>query len=183
MRSKSISRLALLGLAATALLLAALACGKDATPSDTECQSSANAQSESREEQVFTSQTDSDYQNNEYSKRKKELMESYTPDKGLEFQPEWYQENWRRWRAEEELAHEVREKYDDMFWRQPNVYSVGVGVPRGLAGDPTGVVGIVIEVTERVCQEDLPPEDRIPEVLEGVPVFIEELIPVDGWDP
>ena len=161
MRSKSISRLALLGLAATALLLAAIACGPE-------------TKSECSEEQVFTSQTNSDYQNKEYSRRKKELMESYTPIKGLEFQSEAYQKNWREWRAETELAREVLAKYEDLFWRQPNVWTVSIGFLHDDEGRRTDVVGINIRVTERVCQDDLPPEDRIPERLESIPVRIIE---------
>ena len=73
-----------------------------------------------------------------------------------------------------ERIHEVRLKYDDLFWRQPNVHGVGEGLLLNQNGELTETVGIVISVTEKVDQSTLPPEDRIPECLEGVPVQIIE---------
>ena len=71
-----------------------------------------------------------------------------------------------------------------MFWRQPNVYVTSIGfhvdedgydleVPDGEGGCKR-VVGFIIRVTERVNQSTLLPEDRIPSMLEGVPVQIRE---------
>ena len=81
-------------------------------------------------------------------------------------------------------ARAIRPKYEDMFWRQPNAYAVGIGVHVDEKGydleEPDGeggcksVVGFIIRVTERVDQSALPPEDRIPSILEGVPVQIRE---------
>ena len=73
-----------------------------------------------------------------------------------------------------ERIHEVRLKYDPLFWRQPNVHGVGEGFFRDENGEWTEASGIVISVTEKVDQSTLPAEDRIPDCLEGVPVQIIE---------
>ena len=75
----------------------------------------------------------------------------------------------------DEYIHEVRLKYDPLFWRQPNVFGVGEGFLRDENGDRTETVGINIRVTKKVDQSTLPPEDRIPDCLEGVPVQIVEV--------
>ena len=75
----------------------------------------------------------------------------------------------------EAKAIEIRPKYDDLFWRQPNVLSVGIGLLTCLPpvnGRPP--VGFHITVSEKVDQSTLPEEDRIPDVIEGVPVQISE---------
>ena len=75
-----------------------------------------------------------------------------------------------------ERVHRVRLRYDDLFWRQPGVHSVGEGYFRDENGDriEPEVWGIIIRVTEKVGQSTLPSEDRIPDCLEGVPVQILE---------
>ena len=76
-----------------------------------------------------------------------------------------------------EYIVEVRDKYEDLFWRQPNVFGVG---PRTLLdenGDETEIYGIEVGVVEKVDQGTLPPEGRIPDCLEGVPVQINEREP------
>ncbi len=88
-------------------------------------------------------------------------------------------------------AREVRPRYEAMFWRQPNVYAVGIGfhvdedgydleIPDGEGGCKR-VVGFVIWVTKQVDQSTLPPEDQIPSMIEGVPVQIVER-PNSGFD-
>ena len=74
----------------------------------------------------------------------------------------------------DEYIHEVRLKYDPLFWRQPNVFAVGEGLFRDANGDLTGVSGILVTVSKKVKQSQLPPEDRIPDCLEGVPIQIVE---------
>ena len=89
-------------------------------------------------------------------------------------------------------AGEIRPKYEDLFWRQPNVWSTAIGFFEDENGnileipDDEGgckrVVGFVIWVTKKVDQNTLSPEDRIPEVIEGIPVQIieeEALTPAD----
>ena len=69
-------------------------------------------------------------------------------------------------------VHEARLKYDPLFWRQPNVVSVGEGLLEDENRDATKTTGIVVGVSEKTDQSTLPAEDRIPDCLEGVPVQI-----------
>ena len=101
---------------------------------------------------------------------------------------ERYTEVWRsRTQRTTHNAQEILPKYEDLFWRQPNVwavkhrlYSVGengdipLEVPDGEGGCKR-IVGFIIRVTEKVDQSALPPEDRIPDTIEGVPVQIIEV--------
>ena len=73
-----------------------------------------------------------------------------------------------------ERRHEVRLKYDPLFWRQPNVYAVSEGFLRDGRGGWTEEKGINVQVAKKVDQSALPAEDRIPDCLEGVPVRITE---------
>ncbi len=73
-----------------------------------------------------------------------------------------------------ERRHEVRLKYDPLFWRQPNVYAVSEGFLRDGRGGWTEDRGINVLVTKKVDQSTLPPSDRIPDCLEGIPVKITE---------
>ena len=66
--------------------------------------------------------------------------------------------------------HEVRLKYDSLFWRQPNVWGVGEGYFKDGNGGWIETLGIVVDVTKKVDQNTPPPEDRIPDCLGGVPV-------------
>ena len=77
-----------------------------------------------------------------------------------------------------ERAQAVRPKYEALFWRQPNVVSVGIGFIKDENGEWTEEVGLVISVSQKVDQNTLPPEDRIPIFVEGVPVQIRERGPV-----
>ena len=82
-------------------------------------------------------------------------------------------------------ARAILPQYEDLFWRQPNVWSTGIGFFRGDwdiplefpdgEGGCKRVVGFIIRVTEKVDQSTLPPEDRIPDTIEGVPVQIIEV--------
>ena len=78
--------------------------------------------------------------------------------------------------ATPEITHEyileVRDKYRPLFKRQPNYHGNGPGNIRDENGERTKTMGITIYVTEKVDQSTLPPEDRIPDCLEGVPVQI-----------
>ena len=72
-------------------------------------------------------------------------------------------------------ARAIRDKYEDLFWRQPYVHGTGIGYIRDASGEPTDRVGFVISVSIKVDQDTLPPGDRIPDSLEGVPVQILEV--------
>ena len=74
----------------------------------------------------------------------------------------------------DERILEVIRKHEDLFLRQPNVHGWGPSTLRDENGERTGPEGIVIEVTQKVDQDTLPVEDRIPDCLEGVPVQIVE---------
>ena len=75
------------------------------------------------------------------------------------------------------LASFVPDKYEDLFWRQPNVYDVSMGQLRDDQGELTQTWGIMVWVTEKVDQNTLPPEDRIPESLDDVQIRIVEAEP------
>ena len=87
-----------------------------------------------------------------------------------------------------ERAESLMPKYEDLFWRQPNIHSVHVGdiylfdeygndmlVPDGKGGYRQEV-GFNIWVTKKVDQCTLNPEDRIPDTIEGIPVHIGKII-------
>ncbi len=73
--------------------------------------------------------------------------------------------------VEDQYIHEVRLKYDDLLDRFPNMMHVGEGYP--ITVDHGNKAGIVIMVSELVDQRTLHPEDRIPDCLEGVPVYFD----------
>ena len=144
MQLKHTFPLSLLTLGAMALLLMAIACGIDATPT--------------APPQPLPDCTTQD----DPSMKEKILMTT----------PESLQDDVERARA-------IRHKYEDLFWRQPNVWGVGIGEFRDENGEwAGGPWAFAISVTEKVDQNTLPPEDRIPDCLEGVPVqIIEETVP------
>ena len=67
-------------------------------------------------------------------------------------------------------VHEVRLTNDDLFWRQPNVHGVGEGYFRNTNGTWSTTYGISIYVTQATDQSTLPSADRIPSLIERVPV-------------
>ena len=77
--------------------------------------------------------------------------------------------------------HEVRLRNDAKFWRQPNVHAVGEGYWKDRTGGWRDIIGIIVYVSEQVPTMTLPVEDRIPDLLDGVPVQIREevLTPVE----
>ena len=76
----------------------------------------------------------------------------------------------------DEYIQEVRDKYSDLFRRQPN-YRRHTGPVRlwDENGEMSETAGIVVEVTKKVDQSAIPAEDRLPDCLEGVPIQIEEV--------
>ncbi len=71
-----------------------------------------------------------------------------------------------------ERRTEVRDKYLPLLERYPNYSGSGVGLLRDENGELTEVRGIKVYVYEEVDPDTLPPEDRIPDCLEGIPVQI-----------
>ena len=73
-----------------------------------------------------------------------------------------------------ERRAEVMQKYEDLFWRQPNFHELDHGHFTDENAKWMGVEGIIITVTEKMDQSRLPSEDRIPDCLEGIPIQIIE---------
>jgi hypothetical protein len=92
----------------------------------------------------------------------------------LEFQPKEYKENYMKWDAEFELADAVVQKHTELFWWQPNVHEFGAGYVLDENGEETEEPGIVIKVTKKVPQEELPEKDRIPDRIDCVRIQIIE---------
>ncbi len=70
-------------------------------------------------------------------------------------------------------TREVLEKHKELFMRQPKYLVVEDGFLRDeKTGRRTEIWGIVVGVHKKVDQDSLPPDDRIPDELEGVPVQI-----------
>ncbi|MBK8022681.1 MAG: hypothetical protein IPK19_14920 [Chloroflexi bacterium] len=86
--------------------------------------------------------------------------------------------------TEEQLkrAQEVQEKYSHFLMDRPHVVGVAIGF-RSRRDDDTAAeekaerpereVCLVVMVDELISNESLPPSDRIPESLEGVPVEVQ----------
>ncbi|MCY3542782.1 MAG: hypothetical protein OXH22_01870 [Chloroflexi bacterium] len=72
----------------------------------------------------------------------------------------------------DERIREVRDKYRELFRRQPNYRGNSITYLRDENGEWTEVRGIIVRVNEKVDQSALPVEDRIPDCLEGVPIQI-----------
>ena len=77
----------------------------------------------------------------------------------------------------------VWDRYRSLFWRQPNVVGVLDGYVTDENGEWTDTWGIIIRVSEKVDQDTLPPEDRIPQCLRGVPIQIREWEDPVGMGP
>ncbi len=72
---------------------------------------------------------------------------------------------------DEHITH-VQAKYTDMLMSKPNVIGVAVGyVQEG--GITTDEKGLVVLVSEKMPESQLPPKDRIPRDLEGVRVDVQ----------
>ncbi len=75
-------------------------------------------------------------------------------------------------KAEFQYADAVRTKHSDLLWGQPNQFG-GIGIGTLHPGEPLSV-DLGIGVTKKVRQSLLPPADRIPSCLDGIPVSIYE---------
>ncbi len=82
-----------------------------------------------------------------------------------------------RRRAERARIEPVIERYEALIQRQPGWNAYGAERLRDAHGERTGQMGIVIRVEKKVDQSTLPPEDRIPDRLEDIPVQIIEVGP------
>lgn len=75
----------------------------------------------------------------------------------------------------EQIKHvtNVQAKYSDLLMRIPHVTGIAVGYARK-AGEMTPELSLIVMVDEKVADDDLDPEDRIPKELDGVRVDVQE---------
>lgn len=71
-----------------------------------------------------------------------------------------------------EHVQEVRSKYTPLFQHQSGGRAISASFFKDENGNWSEEYGIVVGVEEKVDQDTLPPENRIPDEVEGVPVFI-----------
>ena len=77
----------------------------------------------------------------------------------------------------------VAKKYDTLFKRQPDFSFLSVGHMTNAEGQFTFQRGIMVRVRDKLDQSTLPPEARIPDCIEGVPVQIVGTRPRHpGWE-
>ncbi len=85
------------------------------------------------------------------------------------------EERERKYRAADQIFARIREVFSanrELFSRQPNLLAVksglvGTDLPSGQLG-----IGLKVHVAEIVPQWKLPPQDRIPCVIDGVPIEV-----------
>ncbi|MCU0496367.1 MAG: hypothetical protein MUF87_03330 [Anaerolineae bacterium] len=68
---------------------------------------------------------------------------------------------------------EIQTRYLEMLMSKPNVIGVGIG-KRKRSGVYLEEVCIVVMVTQKVPFDQLHPEDRIPQMIEGIPIDVQE---------
>ena len=66
----------------------------------------------------------------------------------------------------------VMDKYEDLFWRQPNAHGLSIWFLYNDDGRFGDEVGILVLVTEKVPDKDIPGADRIPATLDGIKIQI-----------
>lgn len=74
---------------------------------------------------------------------------------------------------DEEKLTEVQAKYANMLMSKPNVVGVAIGYIRedGVAVEE---MGIIVMVSQKLPDNQIPPKDRIPHELDGVRVDVQE---------
>lgn len=73
----------------------------------------------------------------------------------------------------DEKLTKVQTKYIDMLMNKPNVVGVAIGYIQedGITRDEKG---IIVMVSQKLPENQLPPKDRIPHELDGVRVDVQE---------
>ena len=66
----------------------------------------------------------------------------------------------------------VMDKYEDLFWRQPNAHGLSIWFLYNEDGRFGDEVGILVLITEKVPDEDIPGADRIPATLDSIRIQI-----------
>lgn len=74
----------------------------------------------------------------------------------------------------------VQEKYTDYLMTKPHVLGVSLGQDEP---NDYGVrrLAIVVLVDRKVPDDKIPPEERIPDSLEGVPVLVQEIGTIEAF--
>jgi hypothetical protein len=76
----------------------------------------------------------------------------------------------------------IKARYESDLLAKANVVAVGIGIPMR-DGRPRGEPAIIVSVTHKVQASDLRPEDLIPQTLENVRVWVEEIGPLRAHEP
>ena len=76
----------------------------------------------------------------------------------------------------------VKHRHEAELMRKPNVVGVGIG-QRWREGQPTDELSLIVNVTRKVSEDDLAPEDRIPELVEDVPVQVQTVGEIQAHAP
>lgn len=96
---------------------------------------------------------------------------------GLVFSTTWKGWHNREVTMSEDLYRRIRrvkQRHEAMLLRKANVVGVGIGL-RHCGGQPTTEPVLVVSVTHKVPLAELPPQDRIPRELDGVPVDVQAI--------
>lgn len=73
-----------------------------------------------------------------------------------------------------ERAKQVKAAHQDMLLQKANVVGVGIGYAQR-SSQATDELCLVVMVSQKLPDEALRPEDRIPRELEGVPVDVQQV--------
>lgn len=68
----------------------------------------------------------------------------------------------------------VKARYEADLLKKANVVGVGIGL-RMRNGRPVGGPALIVNVTRKLPLDQLRPEDRIPDTLDGVRVWVEAI--------
>jgi hypothetical protein len=68
----------------------------------------------------------------------------------------------------------VKARYEADLLTKANVVGIGIGL-RMRDGQPVGGPALIVNVTHKVPLEQLHPDDRIPDMLDGVRVWVEAI--------
>ncbi|MCU0519912.1 MAG: hypothetical protein MUF84_04375 [Anaerolineae bacterium] len=73
----------------------------------------------------------------------------------------------------------IKARYESDLLAKANVVAVGIGIPIR-DGKPRGGPAIIVSVTHKVQASELRPEDLIPQTLEDVRIWVEEIGPLSA---
>jgi hypothetical protein len=70
-------------------------------------------------------------------------------------------------------AAEVQARHSSELLSKPHVVGLGIG-HKHIGGINTGQVALIVMVDHKIPNHLLPPDDRLPAMIEGVPVDVQE---------